>query len=299
MNELVPTAVLAAGVAALVAGRLLLRAPAPPPGVARPSDVPAAPVDRDASVVGRALRATAARVGPASLSLVRRTRRERIHDLLEAAGHPAGMTTTRFVGCKVVFTAAFGAAGSLHALNGRPFVATALLAAGWFSMDVWLNRAVRSRQARLDRELPAFLDVLAVSVTAGVPLVPALEAVAGATGGALGDEVRRALDAVAVGDRLEGALGDLRRRNPAPALGRAVAALTDTLELGTPLAETLARISADVRQRHREEVLARASRTAPRISLIVAFTLVPACLAVIATALLLEPTTALWDAFGR
>lgn len=68
--------------------------------------------------------------------------------------------------------------------------------------------------------------------------------------------------------------------------------------MGTPVAAVLATISADVRQRRREQVLTRAARTAPRISIIVAFTLVPACLAVVATALLLGPATDLWDVFG-
>ena len=110
------------------------------------------------------------------------------------------------------------------------------------------TRAGRLRQQAIERTLPDFLDILAVSVRAGLGYRYALRRVAESLGGPVGEEMFVVLRQIDLGaDRREAFLA-LRDRNESDALKAFVAAQLQAEELGVPLSEALNDIASDMRR---------------------------------------------------
>ena len=102
-----------------------------------------------------------------------------------------------------------------------------------------LNRAGRLRQEAIERTLPDFLDILAVSVRAGLGYRYALRRVAESLGGPVGEEMLIVLRQIDLGADRRDAFLALRERNESDALKSFVAAQLQAEELGVPLSEAL------------------------------------------------------------
>jgi tight adherence protein C len=111
-----------------------------------------------------------------------------------------------------------------------------------------LAAAQRKRQESLDRDLPDMLDVLAVTVSAGVAFRPALARVSARFAGPLADELGLTLSQMANGASVREAFEDLRARNSSEALGQFVTAFLQSEELGAPLTDALNQIALDMRR---------------------------------------------------
>ncbi|WP_066582408.1 type II secretion system F family protein [Cellulomonas timonensis] len=138
--------------------------------------------------------------------------------------------------------------------------------------------AQRRRRERIDRDLPDFLDVLAVTVMAGVSFRAALARVAERFHGPLADEVALTLQQIANGASVRQAFTDLRRRSSSEPVGQFVSALLQSQELGAPLAESLRQIAADMRRDSGQRQRQAAARTSPRVTLVTSLVLVPGAL---------------------
>jgi tight adherence protein C len=224
--------------------------------------------------------------GPAMRALGDR-RLERLRRRLEAAGRPDGLSLDRYAGKKALYACLFGAAAVLFVVRGSLVVAVLLFAFGVFWLDVWLYRVARARHARIDRDLPDFLDILAVTVGAGVGFSPALRRVADALGGPLAEEVNIALRQMDLGASRREAFIGLRRRSNSDYLNQFVAALLQAEELGVPLADALTHLASDMRAGFYQEARRRAARAAPRVSVITSIIVMPASVILIIAALLI------------
>lgn len=138
--------------------------------------------------------------------------------------------------------------------------------------------AQRRRRERIDRDLPDFLDVLAVTVMAGVSFRAALARVAERFHGPLADEVALTLQQIANGASVRQAFTDLRQRSSSEPVGQFVSALLQSQELGAPLAESLRQIAADMRRDSGQRQRQAAARTSPRVTLVTSLVLVPGAL---------------------
>jgi tight adherence protein C len=213
---------------------------------------------------------------------------ERYRHRLQAAGSPDGITARSFLGRKAAYTLVFGIVGVVFLLSGNTFTGVALPVLGFFLQDLWLNRAVRTRQEALERDLPDFLDVLSITVEAGLGFQAALRRVGAAMAGPLGQEIEKVLQQMSLGMPRREAFDLLRRRNDSEILAQFVTALLQAEELGAPLAQALRTMADDLREQWYQKARRDAARAAPRISMIVSFTLVPASMIVILTAILLS-----------
>lgn len=213
---------------------------------------------------------------------------ERYRHRLQAAGSPDGITVRSFLGRKAAYTLVFGIVGVVFLLSGNTFTGVALPVLGFFLQDLWLNRAVRTRQEALERDLPDFLDVLSITVEAGLGFQAALRRVGAAMAGPLGQEIEKVLQQMSLGMPRREAFDLLRRRNDSEILAQFVTALLQAEELGAPLAQALRTMADDLREQWYQKARRDAARAAPRISMIVSFTLVPASMIVILTAILLS-----------
>jgi tight adherence protein C len=243
---------------------------------------------RRGSLVRRVVEWLAFRLGPRLAPSVRASRREAVGRRLDLAGRPGGLTVQRFYGLKaallVLATAAFGL---LAALGASPLLVPLAAALGWWGPDIYLAREGRLRQERIERDLPDFLDILAVTVRAGLGYRSALQRVAESLGGPGGEEILMALRQMDLGATRRDAFLALRDRNQSESLSTFVGAQLQAEELGVPLSEALNDIALDMRRSAAQNARRKAARAAPRISLIVTTLIVPGSVILILASMIL------------
>ena len=208
---------------------------------------------------------------------------------LEAAGRPLGLDARDVMAAKGAgaLAALLGGSPLAAALPGRlPFLAAiGLPIAGFLAPDMLIARRTRARGRGMAAELPDLLDLLRVSVAAGLPLGRALGAVGSRHGGALAREWRAAAARVDLGVPQADALARLVARCPVPAVSTLVAALRRAERHGAPLSDTLAAQAAEARAAHARRLHEQAAKAAPKIQLVVALMLVPSAMLLVAAAL--------------
>jgi tight adherence protein C len=229
------------------------------------------------SITAKLVEAMAARLGPRLAPSLRASRRSSLEHKLDYAGRPAGMTVQRFIGRKAALALllGLGVGGLMLALGAGWFLIPLLAAAGWFAPDVYLSRAGRIRQEAIERTLPDFLDILAVSVRAGLGYRYALRRVAESLGGPVGEEMLIVLRQIDLGQDRRDAFLALRERNKSDSLKSFVAAQLQAEELGVPLSEALNDIASDMRRMANQNARRQAQRASPRVSLLVTTFIVP------------------------
>jgi tight adherence protein C len=208
---------------------------------------------------------------------------------IAAAGAPAGLGVRELMAAKLAAAALaagpallFGAAapGRLGLLS-----TIALPGCGFMGPDWWLARRGRERARDVRRSLPAMLDLLRVSVEAGLAPVAALVAVGSRSSGPLGAEWRGVGREVALGEPLAHSLERVETRLPLPEITALHAALARAHRHGAPLGETLAAQAREARLARRRQIEEEAARAGPKIQLVVALLLVPSVLLLVAAAL--------------
>ncbi|MBR6458978.1 MAG: type II secretion system F family protein [Actinomycetaceae bacterium] len=163
---------------------------------------------------------------------------------------------------------------------GAPlFIVLIFIALGVFGpllgADAYLTHQVTKRSQHMTQELPDIVDLLALSVGAGLSIRGALEHIENIGCGALGEEIGRTLDDVRSGSSLEESLNDMAQRCANPAVERFVEALIVSLRRGTSLAEVLRTQAADARESARRELLEEGGRKEIRMLIPVVFLIMP------------------------
>ncbi|GLZ09960.1 membrane protein [Actinomadura sp. NBRC 104425] len=207
--------------------------------------------------------------------------RTRLRRRIDRAGRPAGLTVEGYAANKVGCVLFYGGASLVVMLAGQALIGVILLLIGLLQTDIVLWNLSRERQEEIQRSLPDFLDVLTVTVSAGLGFRHALARVAESMPGALADELNNALRQMELGTPLRDAFEQLRQRNDNAALASFVTAILQAEELGAPLARALTEISTDMRRDAFQQARRRAQRADPQITLIVTFLMVPAMLLLI------------------
>jgi len=116
-------------------------------------------------------------------------------------------------------------------------------------------RAVRQRRERVTRDLPAAAGLLSAAVAAGATPVAAVEVVAVAIGGPLGEDLQN-LAAVA---RLGGDISaGWQKTTNSPDAVRLARVMSRAVQTGAPLADALGRLAADLHAERRFEIDRRA-----------------------------------------
>ena len=187
------------------------------------------------------------------------------------------MTVQQFIGRKAALAILLGggAGGFMLLIGGGPIFLVFGSVFGWFAPDIYLSRAGRLRQEAIERSLPDFLDILAVSVRAGLGYRYALRRVAESLGGPVGDEMLTVLRQIELGQDRRDAFLALRDRNDSASLKAFVAAQLQAEELGVPLSEALNDIADDMRRMAGQNARREAQRASPRVSLLVTTLIVP------------------------
>jgi tight adherence protein C len=139
-------------------------------------------------------------------------------------------------------------------------VAIALLwGASFLYPDVLVNRKIDDRQKEISRKLPDILDLLVISVEAGLGFEQALDRTCTAVPGALSDEFRRMLHEIRIGSSRADALRAMADRTDVPELRAFILAMLQADTFGVSISRLL-RAQADemrIRRRLRAQELAQ------------------------------------------
>lgn len=120
---------------------------------------------------------------------------------------------------------------------------------GWFAVGIWLAQRIKQQQARLSSELPAFLDLLGMSLSAGMNLQTAVQLVLGFQAKtALANLWRTWLLQVRSGTARVQAFKQMLDRVQSPALRRICVALIQAEQSGSGMAASLQAHSQQLRQ---------------------------------------------------
>jgi len=218
-------------------------------------------------IMDRTLRPLMRRLAGVGTRLTSRERVGRTESKLSEAGYPYGLRTVDFMGLKVVVAlVTSGLAFLLFGLAmGDPstgvIVAAGALGLGFFIPDLWLSRRIKARQKEILLAIPDTLDLLTISVKAGLGFDAALGKVVEKTQGPLTDEFRRTLAEVRIGKARRDALREMVARTNVPALTNFISAIIQAEQLGVAIARVLEVQSEQLRIQRRqraEEMAAKA-----------------------------------------
>jgi tight adherence protein C len=235
---------------------------------------------------------------PPVLGLITGPGKSRLRRRIDRAGRPAGLTLQGYAANKAGCFLVYGSVGAIGMMAGQGLVGAGLLVIGLLQTDIVLWNLSRERQQEIQRQLPDFLDVLTVTVAAGLGFRHALARVAESMPGHLSDEMRLALRQMELGTPLRSAFEELRQRNESESLASFVTAILQAEELGAPLARALTEISVDMRRDAFQHARRRAQRADPQITLIVTFLMLPAMMLLIVAMLWFGTDGSFGDVFG-
>ncbi|MGZ6125321.1 MAG: type II secretion system F family protein [Myxococcales bacterium] len=164
------------------------------------------------------------------------------------AGRPFDLRPAEVVALVQLSAAAFLAMGVALSLCLGAWAPPLLTPFGAAYPLLWLRDRIRARRRSIVRALPWAVDLLTLSVEAGLDFTAALaKVVEKGRQGPLGDELSIALKELRLGKTREEALRGLSRRVELPALGSFVQALVHADRMGTPLGSVLRALSTQMR----------------------------------------------------
>jgi tight adherence protein C len=188
----------------------------------------------------------------------------------------------------LAFKGMAGAAGAVFGLwtmssgFGMGLMVMAIAAPiGFFYPDVWLKRRQEARAEACRRSLPDSLDLMAISVEAGVGLEGALGRAAEDVGGPLGEEYSRLLREMQLGASRKEAFLDMRRRVNLPEMSSFVLALLQADTLGIAVGKVLRTQANEQRTKRRQRAREQAAKTPVKILFPLVFGIFPALLIVV------------------
>jgi tight adherence protein C len=212
----------------------------------------------------RTLKPLSRRLGGVTQRLTSPRRMLNMDKRLAMACNPGGMRTTDFMALKLVVAVTVAVLAVLvFWLRGDLVLgslgAVVFGALAFFIPDYWLSRRIKGRQNAIVRAIPDTLDLITVSVRAGLSFDGAMAKVVEKTSGPLADEFRRSLAEVRVGKVRRDALRDIVPRTEVPALTNFIGAIVQAEQLGVPIAKVLQVQSEQMRieRRQRAEEMAQ------------------------------------------
>jgi tight adherence protein C len=190
----------------------------------------------------RAFAPFAAQVAKLMLRLNPRTTTESVAAKLMAAGmrktSPTGFIAAQ--GIMVIGGGFFGLiVGGMASPAKAPFFALVLGLLGFMVPKLVLSSRVQKRQASVAAELPDALDLLSVSVEAGLGFDGAVQKLTEHMEGPLIEEFEMALGEMRIGEGRQEALKKMAQRSASPEMGSFVRAIVQADQLGISLGRIL------------------------------------------------------------
>ena len=144
-----------------------------------------------------------------------------------------------------------------------------------------LSSKIRERKKNLKRQLPEFLDLLCVSVQAGLSFDGAVSKIVNRMHGTIIDEFKRVQNDVKMGMTRQYALTQMAKRCDLEEIYLFITSVIQAEKLGTSMARTLKLQSDNIRERHRQYVKAEALKAPIKILFPMVFFIFPSIFVVL------------------
>ena len=203
------------------------------------------------------------------------------------SGRPSAEVVDRFLAIRVVTVAAvpvvFLLAFFVLPLSGKmPFLVFGMAAMALvLGPDAILNRRVEARQLAMQRQLPDILDLLVISVEAGLGFEQALDRTVKAVPGALSDEFARMLGETRAGSSRSDAMRALEGRTKVPEIRSFVLAILQADTFGVSIGRVLRAQADEMRIKRRQIAQEKAQKAPVKMLIPMVFCIFPALFVVV------------------
>ncbi len=228
-----------------------------------------------------------------------------LEDHLIKAGYPYGLTVERIQGAKIAGSLLGFLIGIIYFVLGLPFSAFVLSFGpllGYLVPIFGIRMLAKRRQEQLRYELPDFLDMMSITLQAGMGLDEALAYYVDTNKGPLSEEFSRLNQEIRFGVQRETAYRSLLQRTESPELEALIQALIQAHNLGTPIADTFTQQSVEMRRMRSERGKEAAGKAGPKISVITGLLIAPSIMLLILSAIVysyfISENSPMKDIFG-
>ena len=227
------------------------------------------------------LDAVASLLGQAFAARLSGLRETEIRQELMAAGLYS-VTPKRYIGYRVISLISvpllmlwLWVVTGLPAGLGVVFVAIGAMM-GWVTPSVIVRHRIDRRYADVEQELPELIDLLVVTVEAGLGFSGSLNVASTRIKGALGDELRLALQEQNMGLSVEDALRNMLGRCETPAMRAFVRSVLQGEMLGVSIGQIMRNLADEMRKRRKAAAEERAQKAPIKILFPLIFLIFPA-----------------------
>jgi tight adherence protein C len=147
---------------------------------------------------------------------------------------------------------------------------------GWMAPITVIRRNGRRRTARIDYDLPELIDILVVTLEAGLSFLSSLHMAADRLEGPLGTELRLTLQEQRMGLTTNDALDGMLRRCETPSLRTFVRSVLQGESLGVSTGQIMRNLAIEMRKRRRAAAEERAQKAPVKMLFPLVFLIFPA-----------------------
>ena len=196
-----------------------------------------------------------------------------------------GTRPSRFLMLRLVSLLAFASIGMLRASStSNHFLAIAEIVIapylGWMLPDTLLSSRITRRQKQIERDGADMIDLLAITVHAGLGLDQALRVTSERLSGPLADEVRLMLNEIRVGQSRQEALRRLAERVDTPTIRSFSRSIAQSESMGVSISQILKALAVESRARKKAVAEEHAQKAPIKMVFPLAVCLFPAILIV-------------------
>lgn len=201
---------------------------------------------------------------------------EKLEKALLKMGNPWGITIAEFqlyiVTFKIILPVIFGAFGRIIGLELKSIIILIIVGTfiGIFLPDFYINSKIKNRYVKALKELPDFLDLLTVSLEAGLGFDLAMNKVISKTNGILSAEFHTCLEEIRLGKTRRDAFLGLKERLNFSSLVSLINSILQAEKLGMSMVQIFRIKSQEEREKRRQ----RAEEAAMKVPVKILFPLV-------------------------
>ncbi len=207
---------------------------------------------------------------------------EKLRQQLVQAGNPYNMQVAEFTGMRLLSALALGGLGAgLSWLGGSDtksllLYSVVMLVFGYIFPTFWLGSRIKKRKKIILKTLPDAIDLMTISVEAGLAFDGAMQRVADKWDNALSAEFARAISEMRVGKLKRDALKEMVARTGVNDLATFVASIIQADQLGVSISKVLRIQSEQMRVRRRQRAEEQAHKAPILMMIPLVFLIFPA-----------------------
>ena len=250
------------------------------------------------STARRPIDSIAGRVGDWAARRSGRFGEAKIREKLIAAGM-YGTTPRKILGYQVLCAIALSLVvlWLVPAMGGSIIFAVVLAVAagvgGWFAPTYYVELKRRERMEKIDKQMPDMIDLLVVTIEAGLGILASMRVASESMSDPLGQELRLTLQEQRMGLSVGQAIESLGRRADSTNIRIFVRAITQGERLGVSIGTTMRNLSVEMRKRRRAMAEERAQKMPIKMLFRLIFFIFPALFIVILTPMIINIVDAL------